>query len=372
MENIDEKYMHLALRLGRKGLGRTSPNPPVGAVIVRDGRILGKGWHHKAGMAHAEIEAIENAKKNGITNFVGATMYVTLEPCCHYGKTPPCADRIIEEGFSRVVIGTMDPNPQVSGGGIKKLRQAGIAVTVGVLEKKAIRLIEHFRIYTRLGRAFLAVKFAESIDGKIAASDGSSKWISSESARKFAHRLRNTHDAVMIGARTLAMDDPELTVRHIKGRNPVRIVLAGRNTVYAHHRIFEDNLARTILVSSLKNPFHSGVPGGNVEIWKLEPNTKGQIPIHSVLERLSKENIISVLLEGGSKLIGNAIAEGVADRIYAIISPKIIGHSGISSVGAEIAPDITSALDLADVEYRKLGTDFLITGRISYSKVSKM
>lgn len=370
--NLDEKYMRLALLLGKKGLGRTSPNPPVGAIIVRNDNILGKGWHHKTGMAHAEIEAIENANKKGITDFNGATMYVTLEPCCHYGKTPPCADRIIKERFSRVVIGTIDPNPQVSGGGIEKLKQARIKVTVGVLEKQALRLIEHFKIYSRLGRAYVAVKFAESLDGKIAAGDGSSKWISSETARKFAHRLRNTHDAVMVGAKTLAVDNPQLTVRHIKGRNPVRIVLAGKNTVYAHHKIFEDNLARTILITPIKNPFHSGKPDGNVEIWNLKPKPNGLISIGSVLEKLAENGIISVLLEGGATLIGNAIAESLADRIYAIIAPKIIGSSGISSVGVEIAPEITSALDLINVEYRKLGTDILITGRISYRKVAKM
>lgn len=360
--------MRFAIGLGKRGLGRTSPNPPVGAVILDNGKIIGKGYHHKAGAPHAEIEAIEDARANGYTDFSSATMYVTLEPCCYFGKTPPCIDRIIQENFARVVIGTTDPNPKVSGKSIKKLKSTGIDVSVGVLQKQAERLVEHFRIYITRNRAYLAAKFAQSLDGKIAAQDGSSQWISSEKSLRFAHYLRDTHDAVMIGVGTLKNDDPQLTVRYVEGRNPVRIVVGGNDIINGQHTLFGDNSAHTILISPRENPLKPLPKSDKVEIWPAPSDERGYVPIRWILEKLAERDIISVLLEGGSKIFASAIAEDMVDRIYAIIAPKLIGSSGIDAIGAEVSTTIGDAIELEEVEYRRMGKDMILTGSMPNHK----
>ena len=366
MMSIDEKFMRYALRLGRRGLGRTSPNPPVGAVIVIGDRIVGKGWHRRCGLPHAEIEAIKDAERKGITDFSGATMYVTLEPCTHYGRTPPCAEELVRRGFKRVVIGTTDPNPVVNGRGVSFLRRSGVEVIVGVLEREAKRLIEHFRTFITQKRAFLAVKWAQSIDGKIACEDGSSQWISSDAARKFAHKLRDTHDVVIVGAGTVMADNPRLTVRLVKGRNPVRLIVGGRRKLSASLEVFNDNAARTILVTPSNEPFCDGEPRGKVEIWRYD-DSGGELPrLRWILRRLASEGLTSALLEGGAKLIGAAFEEKVADRIYAIVSPKIIGSSGINSVEVRLTATMDDVLGLDDVTVKKLGEDVLITGIPKY------
>jgi len=359
----DEKNMRIALRLGNKGLGRTSPNPPVGAVIVKDGKIIGKGWHKKAGLPHAEIEAIEDAYRNGYRSFSGATIYVTLEPCCYFGKTPSCSDRIIAEKFARIVIGTTDPNPRVCGEGIRICRNHNIEVTTGVLEKDTKNLIEFFDTYIRKSRAFLTVKYAQSIDGRIAVADGSSQWISSQQSLRFTHKLRDTHDVVMIGTGTLEIDDPLLTVRNIRGRNPVRIVVIGKKSIKPNRRMFHDNAARTIVVTYLDKPFGNEQNPGNVEIWRTEPDNDGKTSIKWILEKLSEEGLLSVLLEGGGKLLGEAISQNSADRIYAIVAPKIIGSAGVPSIDCEIASSIKDSNILKDIEYKKLGQDMVISAR---------
>ncbi len=356
----DEKFMSEALMLGRKGLGRTSPNPPVGAVIVIDGEIAGRGWHKKAGADHAEIEAINDAKKNGINSFHKATIYVTLEPCCHWGKRPPCAQRIAEESFIRVVIGAIDPNPCVEGRGIDILRNKGIEITTGILETQACRLIEHFATYITKNRAYLAIKWAQSIDGKIAAADGSSRWLSSEESLRFAHMLRDTHDAVIIGAGTLRKDNPQLTVRNIEGRNPVRVIIGGMRKLRCDYNIFNDNKARTILVTSHISPWIDCEPEGDIEIWHFENN--GRPTIGWVLRKLAENDLISAIMEGGSTLLGQAVTENVADRLYVIITPKIIGRSGITAISAELASTISQAKKLINVETKRMGDDILITG----------
>ncbi|MCD6418150.1 bifunctional diaminohydroxyphosphoribosylaminopyrimidine deaminase/5-amino-6-(5-phosphoribosylamino)uracil reductase RibD [bacterium] len=362
--NEDERYMRLALRLGTKGLGRTHPNPPVGAVIVCEGKIVGRGFHKRAGLPHAEVEAIEDALKKGFSNFEEATIYVTLEPCSHYGKTPPCAKLIASKKFRRVVVGTVDPNPLVNGRGIKIMRDGGIDVQVGVLEREAKKLIEHFSTFIAEHRAFLSVKWAQSLDGKIAAQDGSSKWISSERARKFAHKLRNIHDVVIVGAGTVIADNPELTVRHIRGRNPVRVVIGGRRKISPNLKIFSDDAATTILFTPLKNPFTAGLPEGEIEIFYQKIGSDGRISLKAVLRKLASLGYTSALLEGGSQMIASALSEKVADRIYAIISPKIIGENGISAVSAITGKNISEAIRLSDVEIRRLGQDVVIIGKI--------
>src|SRR5512135_2351615 len=220
----DARYMRLALRLGRRGLGRTSPNPPVGAVVVSGHTVVGRGYHHQAGMPHGEIEALTDAGARAR----GATLYVTLEPCAHHGRTPPCTDAVIAAGVRRVVFGTRDPNPTVSGNGMVRLRAARIAVTGGVLQPDCDELIAAFRKHVTTGLPLVTLKLAASLDGRIATATGESRWITGPESRLFTQRLRNEHDAILVGAQTVIRDDPELTCRLRGGRNPLRVVLDGR------------------------------------------------------------------------------------------------------------------------------------------------
>ncbi len=357
----DEKFMRVALRLARRGVGRTSPNPPVGAVIVKNGEIIGRGYHRRAGLPHAEIEAINDALSRGVSDFSDATMYVTLEPCSHWGRTPPCAVRLVEEKFRRVVVGTIDPNPKVAGRGIKILRDAGIEVTVGVCEDKARRLIEPFSVFITKKRAYCALKYAQSVNGIISLSRDERTIVSGERAHRFVHRLRDTHDAVIIGAGTLLADDPALTVRLVRGRNPVRVVIAGRRKIPPQMRIFTDGAARTVVVSPGENPF-DGAPPKSVEIWHYEGSD--YVPVEYVLRRLAEERIMSALCEGGAKIAAAALAERVVDRVYVIINPRIF-PGGVHCPDEEIFSR-AGVISLTDVEYKKLGEDILLTGRPVY------
>ena len=244
----DEYYMRKALALARKGLGSTSPNPMVGAVIVKKGEIIGKGYHRRFGSPHAEIEAIKDAE--GSIN--GATLYVTLEPCCHTGKkTPPCLDTLLKYDLKRVVIGTIDPNPQVSGRSVKALREKGIETEVGVLEEECRKLNETYFKHIQTGMPFVTLKFAQTLDGRIATLTGDSKWISSQKSLQWAHRLRSQHDAVMVGVGTVLKDDPQLTVRLAKGRNPVRVVADSRlRTPLGAQILKEQGIAQAIIATT--------------------------------------------------------------------------------------------------------------------------
>lgn len=354
--SIDSKYMSIALKLAQRGLGLTSPNPPVGAVIVINDQIVGKGWHRKAGMAHAEIDAIDNAVKNGVRNFSNATMYVTLEPCCNYGKTPPCVDRLINEKFQRIVVATIDPNPSVCGKSISKLSSAGICVDVGILEDQARELIEFFTTYILSNHAFLAIKWAQSINGKISSDNSPSKYLSSETSLKFSHKLRSIYDAVIIGRKTLELDNPHLTTRFVKGRNPLRIVLGGKTKLDASYNVFTDNLAETILITTLKNPW-KGKPPKNIEVWYAPHKKDRAISIKWVLTKLAQRGLTSALLEGGAYTITRAFAEDIVDKVYTIITPKIIG-TGINVVSAEVMEK------LVFVKFERMDTDILIVSKV--------
>ncbi|MEN6465167.1 MAG: bifunctional diaminohydroxyphosphoribosylaminopyrimidine deaminase/5-amino-6-(5-phosphoribosylamino)uracil reductase RibD [Syntrophaceae bacterium] len=330
MKGTDEKYMMRALGLARKGLGRVSPNPMVGAVIVKGGRIIGEGWHGRYGGKHAEIEALE--KVATVAGVKGSTLYVTLEPCAHFGKTPPCVDRVIAAGITRVVIGTRDPNPLVAGKSIRKLRARGIETEVGILEEECRGLNEKFFKYMLQARPFVTLKIAQTLDGRIAASSGDSRWISSPASRRLAHRERSLHDAVMVGIGTVIQDDPELTVRHVRGRNPLRIVVDSKLRIPPESKILQDQGKTPTIVACSRN--HN--------LKKFEQLRKlgidvvvagaGQVDLRSLLSLLAKENISSVLVEGGAGLYTSFLKEKLADRILAVIAPVITGK-GIEAFG---------------------------------------
>jgi len=362
VKNNDEIFMKRAVSLARRGAGLVSPNPMVGSVIVRSGKIIGEGWHEKFGANHAEINAIENA--SGPVK--GATLYVTLEPCSHHGKTPPCVGRIINEGLAKVVIGAGDPNPLVSGRGIKALEKSGVRTSVGVLESECTELNEKFFKYMRSGMPFVTLKIAQSLDGRIAASTGDSRWISSTDSRKMAHRERGLHDAVMVGIGTVIQDDPELTVRLARGRNPLRVVLDSGLRVPFGARLLDQSAAKTLVACSSR---HDKAKFAKLRAMGIEVIVSGDESVDHVklLRVLAARNISSVLVEGGAGLYTAFLRANLADRVLAFVAPKIIGK-GIEAFGE------LGTLKIADsrmLEIRKLmrrGPDIVVDARVIKSK----
>lgn len=328
----DESYIKLTLELAKKGVGKVSPNPLVGCVIIKNERIIGAGYHEKFGGNHAEINAINSGREK----IDGATLYINLEPCSHHGKTPPCVDKIIESKIKRVVIGTLDMNSLVSGSGVKKLKSAGIEVKVGLLEKDCIELNKFFFKYITKKVPYVSLKAAQTLDGKIADIEGNSKWISSNASRHHVHSLRAKYDAVLVGAGTVRADDPSLTVRLTEGRNPKRIILDSKLGLSTNHKIFINNNDKNlIIVTSNKNTQKKGrikkLNSLGAEILFVKENRDGKINLKSTLRELAKIQIASVLVEGGSGIYSSFIKENLYDNIFLFITPKILG-SGLQIV----------------------------------------
>jgi len=358
----DEVFMKKALRLARRGLGKTSPNPMVGALVVKEGEILGKGYHRRYREAHAEVIALRSAKGN----VRGASMYVTLEPCCHQGWTPPCVDAIIGAGVSEVVIGTPDPNPRVNGKGIGILRDHGIHVRVGVLEERCRELNEAYFKHIRTGIPLVTLKFAQSLDGRIATKTGRSQWISSPETLRLAHKLRSTHDGVLVGIGTVFADDPSLTVRLIKGQNPHRIIVDSTLRIPLKAKILnDDDVERTIIVATeganrkkAQSLHHLGA-----EILWASKDHRGGVDLRDLLVQLGRMGITSILVEGGSKIITSVLRQGLADKIVIVMAPKLIGE-GIEALGDLKIRDLSKALRVSEMKTRKLGQDIVIEGRL--------
>jgi len=361
--SLDEKYMKLALRLACRGLGRTSPNPMVGAVIVKDDRVIGQGYHRFFGGAHAEINAIADASED----VTGATMYVTLEPCCHFGKTPPCVDAIIQKKIGKVVIGTLDPYPEMRGRSLELLKQHGIEARVGVLEEECRSLNEVYLKYTTTGTPFVTVKFAQSLDGRIAASSGDSRWISSPPSLRLAHRLRSYHDAVLVGVGTVLADNPQLTVRLVRGRNPKRIVLDSRLRLPLDAALLSSQesaptfIATTPAADSKKVAALSRL---GIEVLKIPPDAAGKVDISELLKALAQRQISSVLVEGGAETITSFLRQGLVDRLVAIVAPKILGK-GTDSVGDLNITDVSRALKLDFIKSYRSGDDLVVEAKIN-------
>ncbi|HHG73671.1 MAG TPA: bifunctional diaminohydroxyphosphoribosylaminopyrimidine deaminase/5-amino-6-(5-phosphoribosylamino)uracil reductase RibD [Persephonella sp.] len=357
MGKEDVKYMKEALKLAEKGKGYTHPNPAVGAVIVKDGKIIGKGYHRKAGLPHAEREAIKDAVSKGF-DITGSTMYVTLEPCCHYGKTPPCTEAIIDRRIKRVVVAALDPNPQVSGNGVQTLRKAGIEVDVGVLKERAEKLNEDFFVYIKEKRPFVHLKTAQTLDGKIATKTGSSKWITGEKARRYAHKLRKEATAVMVGTGTALSDNPGLTVRDYPSKKqPLRVLIDKDLKVPEHYKIF-DGSSKTIVFASRKAP--------SKKVEKLEkkgvkvvllPVKDNRFAVEDLLSSLYDLDVMHLLIEGGKDLITQFIKKGLYDKISVFQAPKLIGEDGLSSVGILGVEDLSQSVNLRVESVKRLGQD---------------
>lgn len=366
-KEFHEKYMSLAISLARKGEGRTSPNPLVGAVLVKRGKIIGKGYHRKAGLPHAEIEAFIDAGRKG-QDVRGSSLYVSLEPCCHREKkTPPCTDAVIEKGVRDVIVGALDPNPKVSGKGVKTLKDAGIRVTTGVLEEKARQLNEAFNKYITTHTPFVTLKLAATLDGKIATHTGDSKWIGSERQRKVGHRLRSLADAVMIGTGTLLKDDPSLNVRLYKnaGKEPVPVVLDRTLKTPVKSKIFSAH--ESVIIVTGKS--HDRVRRKKLEvagarIIEVGFERDGHFDLRELARELGKVEITSLLIEGGSATAALSLKSGIVDKVVFFYAPRVIGAEGLSMVGKLGVSRIRDSLNIERVKIRKFGDELMVEGYV--------
>ena len=356
--STDEFFLKRALNLSKKGLSWTNPNPLVGAVIVKNNSIIGQGFHHQAGLPHAEIEALNSLKVDA----KGATIYINLEPCAHFGKTPPCAEAIIQSGIKKVVCSSLDPNPKVNGKGIVKLQRAGIKTFVGILEKEARKLNETFFTFHERKRPFIAIKFAASLDGKMATSGGDSKWITCESARKYARTLREAYQAVLVGVNTVTLDNPNLGVRMKGKKDPIRIILDPKLRIPLKSQVLRDTnviIATTTRADKAKKE-HLESLGFRVLVFN-----SNHITIPQFLSVLRVNEIISVLVEGGGKTLGNFVDSGIIDKVYAFHAPTLIGGSRAVSIGGIGTATIEKAIRLKNISYKRFDDNFLTIGYVN-------
>ena len=365
VDDQNKKFMSQALRLAKRAEGNTSPNPLVGAVVVKNGEIIGKGYHKKAGMPHGEIEAFNDAKKKH-HDLRGSTLYVTLEPCSHRDKrTPPCTDAIIKNKISKVVVSTLDPNPKVSGNGINKLKKAGIKVEVGVLEEKSKELNEIFFKHITTGTPFVILKLAVTLDGKIATYTGDSKWIGSETQRKYAHQLRQKVDSVMVGIGTVIQDNPSLNVRIKRGSitQPTPVVLDSKLRIPAGSNIFSIH-ERPIIVTtdSAKKTNQKKLEDKGALVIRVENDKRGLIDLKELSDALYKNGITSVLIEGGSKVAASAIKSGIVDKIIFFYAPKIVGSTGLSMIDNLGISTIKDSFQIKELKLKKYNDEFMIEG----------
>lgn len=359
----DEKFMRRALELAVKAIGRTSPNPLVGCVIVKDKQVVGEGYHLKAGTPHAEVHALAVAGDQAR----GATAYVTLEPCSHFGRTPPCADALIRAGIKRVVVAMKDPNPLVAGRGIDRLREAGIKVDVGLLLQEASLINEVFIKVITSGLPFVVYKTAMTLDGKIATETGDSRWVSQEASRHYVHQLRDRYDVILAGSETVIQDNPALTCRLPGGKDPIRLIVDGQLRISEKAHVLSASehspciiattqAASTDKVERLKNL-------EQVEVWQYD--TPRHVPLEKLLRDLVRRGWTSVLLEGGGGLAGTLIKEQCVDKIEFFIAPKLVGGNGPSPLSGLHIQYMTDALELHDLHIDMNSGDLHVTGYMS-------
>ena len=361
----DIKFMKRAIDLAKKGYGLVNPNPLVGAVIVKNAKIIGEGYHEYFGGPHAEINALKNIK-----SAKGTTLYVTLEPCNHFGKTPPCTDRIINEGFSRVVIGIRDPNPVVKGKGIETLRKEGILAEPGLLKKEITKLNEVYIKYITTGLPFCVMKTAMTLDGKISTVSGDSKWISNEKSRQFVHELRHRYSAIMVGVNTIIKDNPELTDRseHPTRKNPIRIVVDSKGRTPANAKVFNVDKAKTIfaVTPGASHKFINLVHQKGAETIVC-PEKNNKVDLTFLIKKLGEKGIDSILIEGGSALNFSAIEEGIVDKVYSFISPKIVGGASAKSpVGGNGFDTLNQAVNLSIESITRYDEDIMVEAYIKH------
>ena len=365
MDEAHETFMKRALDLARRGKGRTSPNPLVGAVIVKAGQVVGEGYHQKAGTPHAEIHALNATGENT----KGATLYTNLEPCCHWGRTPPCTEAVIQAGIAQVYVAEVDPNPSVAGKGIRQLQDAGIRVHVGICAEKAARLNEIHTKYIQTGKPFVILKTAMSLDGKIATASGESQWITSEASRQRGHEIRDTVDAILVGSGTVIRDNPALTTRlqNRDGQDATRIVLDSYGRTSTDARIFNPESRANVIIAVTPN-----APTRNINALEKAgaevitvPAVRSKISFEHLMEILGERKITSVLIEGGGEINASAIAAGVVDKVMCFVAPTLIGgRKAPGPIGGDGVPSLSDVPHLHRISITPIpdSEDFLIKG----------
>lgn len=366
--SYDEKYMRLAMQLAGNAIGRTSPNPLVGAVIVKDNRVVGCGWHRKAGTPHAEVHALNQAGELA----QGADVYVTLEPCAHYGKTPPCSKALVEAKVKNVYGGLLDVNPKVAGKGFKILEDAGIHVEYGFLQDELRKQNEVFFKWIEHKKPFIVLKAAMTLDGKIATATGQSKWITNETSRAYGYKLRDIYDGIMVGINTVIEDNPMLTARVDGGKNPIRIVVDSSLKIDINANVVQDKSAKTIVATTDKADKDKilKLQAQDVDVIVVDKDENDKVDIEKLLDILGQQNICSILVEGGATLSGSFVAKKLVDKVYFFIAPKIVGGKEAKTPVAGIGIlNLQEALALKDIKIEKLEEDILIIGRVDKDKV---
>lgn len=366
--SYDEKYMRLAMQLAGNAIGRTSPNPLVGAVIVKDNRVVGCGWHRKAGTPHAEVHALNQAGELA----QGADVYVTLEPCAHYGKTPPCAKALVKAKVKNVYGGLLDVNPKVAGKGFKILEDAGIHVEYGFLQDELRKQNEVFFKWIEHKKPFVVLKAAMTLDGKIATATGQSKWITNETSRAYGYKLRDIYDGIMVGINTVIEDNPMLTARVDGGKNPIRIVVDSSLRIDINANVVQDKSAKTIVATTDKADKDKilKLQAQDVDVIVVDKDENDKVDIEKLLDILGQQNICSILVEGGATLSGSFVARKLVDKVYFFIAPKIVGGKEAKTpVAGTGILNLQEALALKDIQIEKLEEDILIIGRVDKDKV---
>lgn len=366
--SYDEKYMRLAMQLAGNAIGRTSPNPLVGAVIVKDNRVVGCGWHRKAGTPHAEVHVLNQAGELA----QGADVYVTLEPCAHYGKTPPCSKALVEAKVKNVYGGLLDVNPKVAGKGFKILEDAGIHVEYGFLQDELRKQNEVFFKWIEHKKPFIVLKAAMTLDGKIATATGQSKWITNETSRAYGYKLRDIYDGIMVGINTVIEDNPMLTARVDGGKNPIRIVVDSSLKIDINANVVQDKSAKTIVATTDKADKDKilKLQAQDVDVIVVDKDENDKVDIEKLLDILGQQNICSILVEGGATLSGSFVAKKLVDKVYFFIAPKIVGGKEAKTPVAGIGIlNLQEALALKDIQIEKLEEDILIIGRVDKDKV---
>jgi len=359
MSDVHLKMMRLALSLARRGAGKTSPNPAVGCVIVRDGAIVGRGWHKKAGTPHAEVHALNQAGELA----AGAEVYVTLEPCAHFGKTPPCARALIAAGVRRVYVGMVDPNPLVAGGGIRMLSDAGIEVATGFLEDECRELNRPFIKWIQTRLPYVVLKSALTLDGMCATANGDSRWVTSDPARREVHRLRGKLDAIMVGVGTVIKDDPLLTCRVPGGKDPLRVVVDSTLRIPLHAALLTvHSPAATVIATCCRDQARiDAVTSRGAEVLHCQER-EGRVDLDDMMRRLGERGVQSILLEGGSHLAGAALRGGLIDRCKIFLAPKLVGGAGMGLFAGAGVSLMRDAIRLDQVTVKRVGVDLLVEG----------
>ncbi len=364
--NLDEQYMQQALDLAARGMGWTSPNPMVGAVLVRDGQVVGEGFHRRAGTPHAEIHALQAAGPMAR----GATLYVNLEPCCHHGRTPPCTEAIIQAGVARVVAAMEDPNPLVAGRGLERLRTAGIQTECGVLADQARRLNEVFCKYISTGLPYVVMKAAMTLDGRIATRTGDSRWVTGPEARQHVHQLRHRYDAIMVGVGTVVADNPRLTTRlaGMNGKNPLRVIVDSTLRISLDAEVvLSASVVPTVVAclasaSGQRDRIRGQLAARGVEVWEV-PGEGPRVDLINLVHLMGKKGITSILVEGGAEVHGACLTAGIVDKVMIYIAPKIAGgREAPGPVGGHGVQVMADAVGVKDLQVCRLGPDVLLTG----------